>query len=206
MAIKMKHKKRGSAGSLLLMLIALLAVVAAIIFWPVEVEAKGMSPASSQDDIEQTTLVKVGDTAPDFTVEMLNGRQLSLSTLTKQGNVVMVMFWATWCPPCREELSHLQRDVLDAFAGRNLVVLPISRGEKPEVVRSFIEKTGYTFPIGLDPERAIYDKYASNYVPRTFIVDTTGKVCYLAVGYDKKVAKEVEDVLNKTLEPREKRK
>ncbi len=196
----MKHKKRGTTGSLLLMLVALIAAVAAIIFWPVEAEAMTHAPTSTQDDIEQTTLIKVGDTAPDFTVEMLNGREVTLSKLTKQGKVVMVMFWATWCPPCREELSHLQRDVIEHFAGRNLVVLPISRGEKPEVVRSFIESMGYTFPIGLDPERAIYDKYASNYVPRTFIVDTSGKVCYLAVGYDKAIAKEVETVLNSTLQ------
>ena len=100
----------------------------------------------------------------------------------------------------------LSDDMRDFMFESPMPTLSISRGEKPEVVRSFIEKTGYTFPIGLDPERAIYDKYASNYVPRTFIVDTTGKVCYLAVGYDKKVAKEVEDVLNKTLKPREKRK
>ena len=204
MAEQKKYKKRGSTGSLLLILLVLVALVVAIVAWPVESSAKSPVAGNVQDDLESTTLVHAGDKAPDFTVEMLDGRSVTLSEL--QGKPVLLIFWATWCPPCREELSHLQRDVLDAFAGRNLVVLPISRGEKPEVVRSFIEKTGYTFPIGLDPERAIYDKYASNYVPRTFIVDTTGKVCYLAVGYDKKVAREVEDVLNKTLKPREKRK
>ena len=200
MAFETKYKKRGSNLSLIIMLIALLGLVAAILLWPNEAQATVGELAANveqQDDVEATTLVKVGEMAPDFSVEMLDGRTIKLSEL--RGKVVMLCFWATWCPPCRQEMAHLQEGVIDHFAGKDLVVLPISRGEKREVVEKFITDNGYTFGVGLDPERAIYDMYASNYVPRTFIVDKSGKVTYRVAGYDEETAKAVNAAIAKAL-------
>ena len=98
MAIKTTHKKRGSTLTLLVMLVALIAVVAAIIFWPVDVTATRAEYPSQQDDIAATTLINAGDVAPDFTVEMLDGKKVTLSQL--RGKVVLVSFWATWSPSC----------------------------------------------------------------------------------------------------------
>ena len=187
MANKTKHTKRGSTTSLLAMLVILLALVAAIIFWPVEASAKGA--VQQPQDIESTTLIHAGDVAPDFTVEMLDGKKVALSSL--RGKVVLVNFWATWCPPCRQEMSHLQEGVIDRFAGSDLVVLPISRGEKRETVEKFIEKMGYTFAVGLDSDQSIYSKYASNYVPRSVVINREGGVVYVAVGYDEQIAQEI---------------
>ena len=175
----------------------LIALVVAIIFWPVEATAHKSVAPTAQQDIEATTLIHAGDVAPDFTVEMLDGSRITLSDL--RGKVVLVNFWATWCPPCRQEMSHLQKDVIDRFAGKDVVVLPISRGEKRETVEAFIEKMGYTFPVGLDGDQSIYKKYATNYIPRTFIVGKDGVVVYRAVGYDEEVAKEVHDAIAKAL-------
>lgn len=200
MAFETKYKKRGSNLSLIIMLIALLGLVAAILLWPNEAQATEGELATNveqQDDVEATTLVKVGEMAPDFSVEMLDGRTIKLSEL--RGKVVMVCFWATWCPPCRQEMAHLQEGVIDHFAGKDLVVLPISRGEKRDVVEKFINYNGYTFGVGLDPERAIYDMYASNYVPRTFIVDKSGKVTYRVAGYDEETAEAVNAAIAKAL-------
>ncbi|MBR5131900.1 MAG: TlpA family protein disulfide reductase [Alistipes sp.] len=200
MAFETKYKKRGSNLSLIIMLIALLGLVAAILLWPNEAQATEGELAANveqQDDVEATTLVKVGEMAPDFSVEMLDGRTIKLSEL--RGKVVMVCFWATWCPPCRQEMAHLQEGVIDHFAGKDLVVLPISRGEKRDVVEKFINYNGYTFGVGLDPERAIYDMYASNYVPRTFIVDKSGKVTYCVAGYDEETAEAVNAAIAKAL-------
>lgn len=187
MANKTKHTKRGSTTSLVAMLVLLLALVAAIIFWPVEASAN--SAVQQPQDIESTTLIHAGDVAPDFTVEMLDGKRVTLSSL--RGKVVLVSFWATWCPPCRQEMSHMQEGVIDRFAGSDLVVLPISRGEKRETVEKFIEKMGYGFPVGLDIDQSIYSKYASNYVPRSVVINREGEVVYVAVGYDEQIAQEI---------------
>ncbi len=187
MANKTKHTKRGSTTSLVAMLVILLALVAAIIFWPVEASAN--SAVQQPQDIESTTLIHAGDVAPDFTVEMLDGKRVTLSSL--RGKVVLLSFWATWCPPCRQEMSHMQEGVIDRFAGSDLVVLPISRGEKRETVEKFIEKMGYGFPVGLDIDQSIYSKYASNYVPRSVVINREGEVVYVAVGYDEQIAQEI---------------
>ena len=213
MAFETKYKKRCSNLSLIIMLIALLALVAAILLWPgaeqpaveaepepeeeVLVEEPKADMTDEEREIEATTLVKVGQVAPDFSVEMLDGRTIKLSEL--RGKVVMLCFWATWCPPCRQEMAHLQEGVIDHFAGKDLVVLPISRGEKREVVEKFIADNGYTFGVGLDPERAIYDQYASNFVPRTFIINKQGKVTYRVAGYDEQTAKAVNAAIAKAL-------
>lgn len=222
MAIESKYKKRGSNLSLILMLVLLIALVVVIIKWPFapaeeavaqevtteEVKAETEPAAepiaepaaeqkSAEDDVEATTLIHVGDMAPDFTVTMLDGREIKLSDL--RGNVVMVCFWATWCPPCRQELAHLQEGVIDQFKGEKLVVLPISRGEKRDVVEKFITDNNYTFGVGLDSDRAIYDLYASNYIPRTFIVNKQGKVVYRTAGYDETIAQEVNAAITKAL-------
>ena len=139
---------------------------------------------AEEETDENTTLVKVGDKAPDFRVEMFDGTTFTLASL--EGKVVLLNFWATWCPPCRDELSRVQKDVIDRFVrpDGDFVFLPISRGEARETVAAFREKMGYTFPMGLDPEQQIYKLYASNYIPRNFLIGRDGKVIALTVGYD----------------------
>lgn len=197
MAIKRTYKKRGSTLTLSALLLVLIALVVAIIFWPVEATATNSAAPTSQDDIEATTLIHAGDVAPDFTVQMLDGSSITLSKL--RGKVVLVSFWATWCPPCRQELSHLQKDVIDRFAGEDLVVLPISRGEERKTVENFLDKMGYKFPVGLDGDQSIYKKYASNYIPRSVVVGKDGKVVYVGVGYDEEIAKAIDNAIVEAL-------
>jgi peroxiredoxin len=148
------------------------------------------------DDLAETTLINAGDVAPDFTVEMLDGSKVTLSAL--QGKPTLLIFWATWCPPCRLELSKLQEHIIDRY-GDKINVLPISRGEERAKVEEYISKMGYTFAVGLDGDQSIYRKYATNYIPRCFVIDANGKVLYSGVGYDEAIAKEVEQNIEKTL-------
>jgi peroxiredoxin len=197
-----KHKKRGSTLTLSLLLIVLLAVTAYLIISlpESEVQAAQGSVATlvedEPDDLAKTTLIHAGDIAPDFTVEMLDGSKVTLSEL--QGKPTLLIFWATWCPPCRLELSKLQEHIIDPYGGK-INVLPISRGEERAKVEGYISKMGYTFAVGLDGDRSIYSKYATNYIPRCFVIDAKGNVLYSGVGYDEAIAKEVEQNIEKAL-------
>lgn len=184
MAIRTRKKQ---SNTRLWLLVALLIVVVGVIFLlPMEqTEAPSEEPATEQsqaDEIEATTLIKEGMQAPDFTVKMFDGSELTLSQL--KGKVVLLNFWATWCPPCREELTRVQSDLIDRFKERAFLFLPISRGEEQQTVADFRTKMNYTFPMGLDTERKIYDRYASNYIPRNFLIDADGKVVMATVGYE----------------------
>ncbi len=185
--------KKKSNKSLWLMLALIVVIVAVIFLLPA-----GETPKEAETQTESTTLVKAGDTAPDFTVELFDGSQVTLSSL--RGKVVLLNFWATWCPPCRQELTRVQEDIIDRFAGKPFVFLPVSRGEKRETVAAFREKTGYTFPMGLDSARTVYDRYASNYIPRNFLIDKEGKVVLATVGYDDGEFDDLIRTIEKTLE------
>ena len=197
-----KHKKRGSALMLGIMLVVLIAITAYIIITLPSEEAQAAEGSvatlveDEPDDLAETTLINAGDVAPDFTVEMLDGSKVTLSAL--QGKPTLLIFWATWCPPCRLELSKLQEHIIDRY-GDKINVLPISRGEERAKVEEYISKMGYTFAVGLDGDQSIYRKYATNYIPRCFVIDAKGKVLYSGVGYDEAIAKEVEQNIEKAL-------
>lgn len=198
-----KHKKRGSTLTLVILLVVLVAVTAYLLISSdvvTKAEASEGSVAAlveqSPEDLAKTTLINAGDMAPDFTVKMLDGSEVTLSKL--QGKPTLLIFWATWCPPCRVELSKLQEHIIDRY-GESINVLPISRGEERAKVDEFITNKGYTFAVGLDGDQSIYQKYATNYIPRCFVIDAKGKVLYSGVGYDEKVAAEVEESIDKAL-------
>ena len=195
------HKKRGSALTLSLLLVVLIAITAYIIATlPEDVVEEGsvatLADDNMPDDIAETTLINAGDIAPDFTVEMLDGSKVTLSEL--QGKPTLLIFWATWCSPCRLELSKLQEHIIDRY-GDKINVLPISRGEEREVVEGYISQMGYTFAIGLDGDQQAYNKYATNYIPRCFVIGKDGVVLYSGVGYDETVAAEVKSAIDNAL-------
>ena len=172
-----KRLQKKSYAPLAGMIVLVSALIALLIFWTPEASAQ-----TAQPSVESTTIVKEGAQAPDFTVEMFDGTKVTLSEL--KGKVVLVNFWATWCPPCRNELARVEKEIIERFKGQEFVFLPISRGESKDKVAEFRNKMGYTFPMGLDTTQAIFKKYATNYIPRNFLVDRDGKVVKASVGYD----------------------
>lgn len=199
-----KHKKRGSMATLLIILVVLIGITALIVMWPTEQEPTKTAQNSEtdteeegvEDEVAAATLIFAGDKAPDFSVQMLDGSRVILSRT--EGKPTLLIFWATWCSPCREELAHLQEGIIDVY-GDSIRVLPISRGEKREVVEAFINQMGYTFNVGIDPDQKVYNNYATNFIPRCFVIEANGNVLYSGVGYDESVAQEVRDALDAAL-------
>ena len=152
----------------------------------------------AQNDTESTTLLKKGMSAPAFTVQMVDGTTLSSEEL--QGKVVMLNFWATWCPPCRKEFKRLQKDIIDRFAGEDFILLPIAIDEDPDNVLPFLKKNGYTFPVAVDPGKKVYGMFAERYIPRNFVIGRDGKIALVSVGYEDKefdqLIKNLETLLN----------
>ena len=197
--MKTRRQKKSNL-TLILMLVVTLAIVAVLLFWnPTDAKAEPSAAAEpqTQEQIDASTIVKEGMEAPDFVVEMFDGKSVRLSDL--RGKVVLVNFWATWCPPCREELTRVQADIIDRFAGKDFVFLPISRVEELQTVAAFRKRMGYTFPMGLDPDQKIFHRYAKNYIPRNFLIGADGKVILASIGYDKDEFEHLIKTIEKTL-------
>lgn len=119
--------------------------------------------------------LQVGDTAPDFTLETLEGEKVSLSDF--KGKKVFLNYWATWCPPCREEMPEMQR-FQEAY-GEEVVILAVNGtgSEKSiENVATFVEDGGYTFPVLLDKELSLNQDYQIISIPTTYFIGTDGTI------------------------------
>lgn len=108
----------------------------------------------------------------DFTLTDLQGKNWHLKEL--QGKVILVNFWATWCPPCRKEMPDLQA-LYDKYKDQGFVVLAIS-DEETAKVSPFIAERKISYPILLDPGRKVNDAFVVEGIPKSFVYDRRGKV------------------------------
>ena len=121
---------------------------------------------------------RVGFAAPDFAATTLDGTAVRLADL--RGRPVVLNFWATWCPPCLQELPHLM-DAARRSGGR-VVILGIDNGEPAATVRTFANDRGLNYPIVLDPAFAITDLYRVDGLPTTFFIDQDGIIRDMMMG------------------------
>jgi peroxiredoxin len=112
-----------------------------------------------------------------FSLTALDGKTYSLASL--RGKVVLLNFWATWCPPCRKEMPDMEA-LYHRFEKKGLVILAVSEEDR-ETVAGFLGKQNYSFPILLDPDRKANDAFGVDGIPKSFIFDRQGKLVALAV-------------------------
>ncbi len=118
-------------------------------------------------------LVVVGDTAPDFSITADNGRTITPTSFG--GKLLVLNFWATWCPPCIEELPSLNQ-FQRRFANSGVVVLGISIDKDEKAYRDFLTRARVSFLTARDPDNKINAEYGTLKVPETYIIDSSGKV------------------------------
>lgn len=117
---------------------------------------------------------------PSFTNEDKNGILHSLSDY--KGSVVVLNFWATWCPPCKEEMPSLE--ILQAkYEGKGLKVIAMNDYEDPKKVKKFLKKNNYELLVLLDPTGKVSESYQAPFLPTTFIIDRNGIALGEVVGY-----------------------
>jgi len=118
--------------------------------------------------------------APDFSAPDLKGQAVSLASL--RGKVVVVNVWTTWCPPCREEMPSMER-LAAHFRGRDFQLLAVSQDEgDKEKVEAFARDLKLSFPVLLDPQRQVGERYGVWGYPETFIIDRNGYLAERVIG------------------------
>jgi len=120
-----------------------------------------------------------GEPAPDFTLELLDGSQISLSDL--RGQVVVLNFWASWCAPCRSEAPALQQ-VWEMYEDEGVVLLGVSYRDAKGASQDFIDAFGITYRNGFDARGQISRAYGVTAVPETYVIDRQGKMVWSHIG------------------------
>ena len=117
--------------------------------------------------------------AEEFTLKKPDGGTFRL--IEHRGQVVFINFWATWCPPCREEMPAMER-LFQQSQKDGLVMLAVSVDADPTVVSPFLKEQRFTFEVGLDPKMELANSYGVRALPASFIVDRQGYLAALALG------------------------
>lgn len=141
--------------------------------------------------------VKVGEMAPNFTMELPSGEKVELSSL--RGKVVMLQFTASWCGVCIKEMPHIEKDIwLKHKSNPNFALYGIDRDEPAETVLKFAKKTGVTYPIGLDPRGKIFQLFAEERagITRNVIIDKEGKIVMLTRLYKEDEFKQMVNLID----------
>lgn len=148
-----------------------------------------------------------GEKAPTFKLKSINGKTFSFDQIRKSAdkknanNIVLLDFWATWCPPCREEVPHLQR-LHEKYGKKGLIVVGVTLDRDGlSAVKPFVKRNGLTYTILIDPKGDSAKSYKVFGYPTTYIIDRKGNIHSIHIGYmpgmEKQIENEIKSLLNK---------
>lgn len=171
-------------GLLLLAVMVAIVIIGAVQNNMAESEAlDNMALGSNVDFLPTDEGLAKGEQAPDFKLATLDGEVVNLSDY--QGQKVMLNFWATWCPPCRAEMPHMQTYFEEQASDENVVILAVNLTTEDrgiEKVEDFVEEFGLEFAIPLDEKGDIGSTYQAVSIPTSYMIDTAGRVQHKIVG------------------------
>ncbi len=175
----------------IVIIILAIAIVAINLWKPVEKEAAKEKSNSETEEVKiadenvpgvDLSEVEEGKMAPDFELVTLNGETVKLSDY--RGKKVILNFWATWCPPCKAEMPHMQNFYeQNKDNGIEIVAVNLTKMDKGRMkIDKFVKEYGLTFDIPLDEEGDIGMQYQAFTIPTSYIIDTNGKIASKIVG------------------------
>ena len=131
----------------------------------------------------EANALEIGDKAPEFSLPNIDGEMVSLSDF--KGSIIMLDFFATWCPHCRKEMPGFL-ELREEYGDKGLVVLGIA-SESPEEVKDFVEELEINFPMLVDDNESVGNLYGPvDSIPTTFLVDKEGKIVKIYEGFTEK--------------------
>lgn len=137
------------------------------------------APASSGDTDQTLTPIADQPMAPDFDLEDPDGNPQRLADY--QGKAIILNFWATWCPPCREEMPSMQR-AHEAVSDDGIAMIAINVGEDADTIEQFLASYPVDFPLPMDLDSKVVQSYPVRGLPTTFVIDPEGRLVYVATG------------------------
>jgi thiol-disulfide isomerase/thioredoxin len=179
-------------NAVVFVVVAVVMVAAAVAFFAV-----GVNPTWAAERPNPKTLV--GKPAPTFSLQTVQGKDMSLAK--ERGNVVVLDFWATWCPPCRESLPGLEKLHADKeLADKGLKVYAVNLREEKDVAKQYLEQNNLTFPAPMDKTGAVAQKYLVSGIPTTAVVGRDGKVKAVFVGFGAGAEERLREAAEKALD------
>lgn len=135
-----------------------------------------------------------GHAPPDFELPDIEGTTVTLDRVTEDGELVLINFWATWCPPCRLELPQLDK-LNERYGEAGLRIVAIDVGENDATVVAFLQERPVSFPVLMDTDRAVATRYRIEVFPTTILLDDDGNVVDVTEGLDPYLGYRIEGYL-----------
>lgn len=144
-------------------------------------------------------IVKVGDECPNFSLELIDGKSISLKDL--KGKVTVLQFTASWCSVCRKEMPHLEKEVWQRFKEKDFMLIGVDRDEPLDVVKKFAEEMKVTYPMALDPGADVFGLFADKQagVTRNIVIDQNGEIVFLTRLFEEKEFNRMIEVIERLI-------
>ena len=147
---------------------------------------------------KKTTLVVKDQVVPAFKFEVSKGKTVSFSEY--KGKVVLINFFATWCGPCLRELPLVQEQIWNKHKDDpKFAMLTFGREHSWDEVLKFGKDKNFSFPLLPDPKRGVYGQFATELIPRSFLIDASGKIVYLSEGFEEPHFNELKSLVDQLL-------